>query len=58
MSKSKIDFHSIRVELRTLDGLLKEHTECMPNGYYFLPIYDKGSFKIQIQGPEGWAFGT
>lgn len=31
----------MQVELRTLDGLVKERTHCAPNGYYFIPVYDK-----------------
>jgi hypothetical protein len=45
------------MELVTLDGIVKDSTECAPNGYYFLPIYEKGKFKIEIKGPEGYAFG-
>jgi hypothetical protein len=41
------------------DGeLVKERAECAPNGYYFLPIYDKGSFNMRVHGPEGWNFGN
>ncbi|KAK1419900.1 hypothetical protein QVD17_29333 [Tagetes erecta] len=29
------------VEMRTLDGLVKDRTQCAPNGYYFIPVYDK-----------------
>lgn len=31
----------LQVELRTTDGLVKERTQCAPNGYYFIPVYDK-----------------
>lgn len=24
-----------------MDGLLKDSTQCAPNGYYFIPVYDK-----------------
>ncbi|KAI7745608.1 hypothetical protein M8C21_033454 [Ambrosia artemisiifolia] len=53
---SKLDYSHVTVELRTLDGLVKERTQCAPNGYYFIPVYDKGSFVIKIKGPEGWSF--
>ncbi|XP_041018341.1 nodal modulator 1 [Juglans microcarpa x Juglans regia] len=53
---TKLDYSHITVELRTLDGLVKDRTQCAPNGYYFIPVYDKGSFVIQINGPEGWAW--
>lgn len=53
---SKLDYSHITVELRTLDGLVKDRTQCAPNGYYFIPVYDKGSFVIKIKGPEGWSW--
>ena len=30
-----------QVELRTVAGLVKDSTQCAPNGYYFVPVYDK-----------------
>lgn len=51
----KLDYSHITVELRTIDGLVKDRTQCAPNGYYFIPVYDKGSFVVQIKGPEGWS---
>uniref|UniRef100_A0A0D9V022 Carbohydrate-binding-like fold protein n=1 Tax=Leersia perrieri TaxID=77586 RepID=A0A0D9V022_9ORYZ len=45
-----------QVELCTLDGLVKESTQCAPNGYYFIPVYDKGSFMVRVKGPEGWSW--
>ncbi|PPS11625.1 hypothetical protein GOBAR_AA09004 [Gossypium barbadense] len=53
---TKLDYSHITVELRTVDGLVKERTQCAPNGYYFIPVYDKGSFVIKISGPEGWSW--
>ncbi|KAK3194298.1 hypothetical protein Dsin_025608 [Dipteronia sinensis] len=53
---SRLDYSHITVELRTLDGLVKDSTQCAPNGYYFIPVYDKGSFVIKISGPEGWSW--
>ncbi|KAL8522702.1 hypothetical protein ACS0TY_012875 [Phlomoides rotata] len=50
----KLDYSHVTVELRTLDGLVKDRTQCAPNGYYFIPVYDKGSYVIKIKGPEGW----
>ncbi|KAJ6390371.1 hypothetical protein OIU77_024562 [Salix suchowensis] len=55
-SATKLDYSDITVELRTIDGLVKERTQCAPNGYYFIPVYDKGSFVIKINGPEGWSW--
>ncbi|XWS31841.1 hypothetical protein CRYUN_Cryun23aG0110800 [Craigia yunnanensis] len=53
---AKLDYSHITVELRTVDGLVKDRTQCAPNGYYFIPVYDKGSFIIKISGPEGWSW--
>ncbi|XP_022863174.1 nodal modulator 1-like [Olea europaea var. sylvestris] len=55
-TSTKLDYSHITVELRTLDGLVKDSTQCAPNGYYFIPVYDKGSFVIKIKGPEGWSW--
>ncbi|OVA02510.1 hypothetical protein BVC80_9091g9 [Macleaya cordata] len=55
-SDAKLDYSHITVELRTVDGLVKDSTQCAPNGYYFIPVYDKGSFVIKIKGPEGWSW--
>lgn len=53
---TKLDYSHITIELRTLDGLVKDRTQCAPNGYYFIPVYDKGSFVIKVKGPEGWSW--
>lgn len=55
-SQKKPDLSVVKAALVTSDGLVKSETECSPNGYYFIPIYDKGSYKIRIQGPPGWMF--
>lgn len=44
------------MELCTRDGLVKERTQCAPNGYYFIPVYDKGSFILRVKGPAGWSW--
>ncbi|KAJ4850945.1 hypothetical protein Tsubulata_030371 [Turnera subulata] len=55
-SDTKLDYSHITVELQTVDGLVKERTQCAPNGYYFIPVYDKGSFVVKINGPDGWSW--
>ncbi|KAL8138821.1 hypothetical protein V2J09_004822 [Rumex salicifolius] len=55
-SDAKLDYSHITVELQTVDGLVKDWTQCAPNGYYFIPVYDKGSFVIKVKGPEGWSW--
>ncbi|GAB4830590.1 hypothetical protein Ancab_020356 [Ancistrocladus abbreviatus] len=52
----KLDYSHITVELQTVDGLVKDRTQCAPNGYYFIPVYDKGSFVIKVKGPTGWSW--
>jgi hypothetical protein len=55
-SQEKPDLSVVKALLVTSDGLVKGETECSPNGYYYIPIYDKGQYKIRIQGPPGWIF--
>eukprot|EP00898_Chlorokybus_atmophyticus_P005383 jgi/Chlat1/5846/Chrsp4S06365 len=50
------DLSFIKVELRTTEGMTKYTTECAPNGYYFIPVYDKGTFVVKVDGPAGWSF--
>ena len=46
------------MKLVTSTGQVKESSECAPNGYYLIPIYEtKGSYRLQVQGPNGWNFG-
>jgi hypothetical protein len=34
----------------TKQGSLKDHTDCAPNnGYYFLPLYDKGEYVLKVR---------
>ncbi|XP_044765442.1 nodal modulator 1 [Coccinella septempunctata] len=56
-SHVQIDFSKVEVKLLTKQGILKDKTTCAPNnGYYFLPIYDKGVYIIQLNPPPGWSF--
>eukprot|EP01130_Rhizamoeba_saxonica_P017720 TRINITY_DN8651_c0_g1_i1.p2 TRINITY_DN8651_c0_g1~~TRINITY_DN8651_c0_g1_i1.p2 ORF type:complete len:546 (-),score=134.67 TRINITY_DN8651_c0_g1_i1:1952-3589(-) len=53
----KIDYSELfNIKLLTLTGIEKYSTEPAPNGYYIIPIYDKGNYVIHIEGPEGWSF--
>ncbi|XP_049779932.1 nodal modulator 3 [Schistocerca cancellata] len=57
--KSDIDinFSDVEVKLYTKQGSLKDQTDCAPNnGYYFLPLYDKGEYVLKIHPPAGWTF--
>ncbi|KAI5060680.1 hypothetical protein GOP47_0025100 [Adiantum capillus-veneris] len=55
-SDPKPDYSHIIVELQTFDGLVKDRVQCAPNGYYFLPVYDKGTFSLRVKGPPGWSW--
>jgi hypothetical protein len=55
--EQKIDYSSVKILLYNKNGLLKDTTQCSPTGYFVLPFYDNGNYKIKISGPEGWFFG-
>ncbi|CAH0724463.1 unnamed protein product, partial [Brenthis ino] len=56
-SHASLDFSKIEIGLYTKEGSLKEKTECAPtNGYYFLPLYEKGEYILKIHPPAGWSF--
>ncbi|XP_076380819.1 uncharacterized protein LOC117223312 [Megalopta genalis] len=56
-SHANIDFAKVQVKLYTKAGSLKDATECAPNnGYYFLPLYDKGEYILKVDPPRGWSF--
>jgi len=46
----------VKVHLLTNEGVKKISADCLPKGYYIIPIYDKGSFILQFEGPQGWVF--
>ncbi len=48
-----IDFSRINIRLLTKQGALKYETDCAPNnGYYFVPVYEKGEYRLQVKGVE------
>uniref|UniRef100_A0A182MWU7 SD-repeat containing protein B domain-containing protein n=1 Tax=Anopheles culicifacies TaxID=139723 RepID=A0A182MWU7_9DIPT len=54
---SELDLRKVEVGLFTTQGSLKIKTECSPsNGYYFIPVYDKGSYVLKVIPPPGWSF--
>uniref|UniRef100_A0A914E9F7 Uncharacterized protein n=1 Tax=Acrobeloides nanus TaxID=290746 RepID=A0A914E9F7_9BILA len=56
-SFAKIDLTKIQVKLLTTEGNLKYETECNPNnGYFMIPIYNKGVYVFKIFAPHGWIF--
>ncbi|RCN33420.1 hypothetical protein ANCCAN_20747 [Ancylostoma caninum] len=47
----------VQVKLLTPEGHLKHEEECNPqNGYYMIPIYNKGKYSLKVSAPEGWYF--
>lgn len=56
-SDVEINFSRIEVKLYTKQGSLKYQTDCAPNnGYFMIPIYDKGDFVLKLEPPTGWIF--
>jgi len=46
------------VKLYTKQGSLKYQTDCAPNnGYYMVPVYDRGDYILKVEPPPGWSFG-
>jgi hypothetical protein len=48
---AKPDLSPVRVQLIALDGTVKAETECAPNGYFYLPMYDPGAYVVRLEGP-------
>ncbi|KAM8842505.1 BOS complex subunit NOMO1 [Synchiropus picturatus] len=56
-SDVEINYSLIEIKLYTKQGSLKYQTECAPiNGYFMIPLYDKGDFVVKIEPPVGWSF--
>ncbi|XP_068100865.1 BOS complex subunit NOMO1-like [Hyperolius riggenbachi] len=52
-----INYSLIEIKLYTKQGTLKYQTDCAPNnGYFMIPLYDKGDFILKIEPPLGWSF--
>lgn len=48
-SPADIDFSKIEVQLLTKSGVKKDNVEANPtNGYYFLPVYEKGDYVLKV----------
>jgi hypothetical protein len=57
-SNTEINYKIIKVKLITKDGAIKYTTEASPvNGYYMIPVYNKGEYVLQVNPPPGWSFG-
>uniref|UniRef100_A0A8C8RUX9 Nodal modulator 1 n=1 Tax=Pelusios castaneus TaxID=367368 RepID=A0A8C8RUX9_9SAUR len=56
-SDVEISYSLIEIKLYTKHGTLKYQTDCAPNnGYFMIPLYDKGDFVLKIEPPTGWSF--
>ncbi|XP_069503150.1 BOS complex subunit NOMO1-like [Ambystoma mexicanum] len=56
-SDVEISYSLIEIKLYTKQGTLKYQTDCAPNnGYFMIPLYDKGDFVLKIEPPLGWSF--
>ncbi|CAO4378191.1 unnamed protein product [Caenorhabditis nigoni] len=56
-SSSPIDFSDLKVKLLTLEGHLKHEEEVNPsNGYFMIPVYNKGSYTLKVASPAGYYF--
>ncbi|XP_043945088.1 nodal modulator 1-like isoform X1 [Protopterus annectens] len=56
-SDVEINYSLIEIKLYTKQGTLKYQTDCAPiNGYFMIPLYDKGDFVLKIDPPAGWSF--
>ncbi|XP_028401177.1 nodal modulator 1-like [Dendronephthya gigantea] len=52
-----INYSFIEMKLYTKQGILKYKTDCAPNnGYFLIPLYDKGDFVLKVEPPQGWSF--
>ncbi len=57
-SNTEINYKIIKVKLLTKDGAVKYLSEASPvNGYYMIPVYNKGEYILQVNPPPGWSFG-
>ncbi|XP_064456551.1 BOS complex subunit NOMO1-like [Ornithodoros turicata] len=56
-SNVPINYSRVEVKLFTKLGSLKYQTEGAPNnGYYLIPLYDKGEYVLRVEPPSGWSF--
>uniref|UniRef100_A0AAY4ATN9 Nodal modulator 1 n=1 Tax=Denticeps clupeoides TaxID=299321 RepID=A0AAY4ATN9_9TELE len=56
-SEVEINYSVIEIKLYTKLGSLKYQTDCAPiNGYFMIPLYDKGDYILKIEPPLGWSF--
>lgn len=53
----EINYSRVEVKLLTRQGSHKYQTEGAPNnGYYLIPLYDRGDYTLRVDPPPGWVF--
>lgn len=56
-SNTEINFNTIKIKLLTKERGLKYTTEASSiNGYYMIPVYNKGEYILKVEPPLGWSF--
>jgi hypothetical protein len=55
-ARHQLNLSVVKVSLTTLKGKTKESIECMPNGAFFIPVYQQGRYTVQVVEPAGWSF--
>ncbi|CAF1177713.1 unnamed protein product [Adineta ricciae] len=56
-SETDINYKVVRVQLITKDGIPIYTTEAAPiNGYYMIPVYERGEYILKLLPPSGWSF--
>ncbi|XP_049269934.1 LOW QUALITY PROTEIN: nodal modulator 1-like [Rhipicephalus sanguineus] len=56
-SNVTINYSRVEVKLLTRQGSQKYQTEGAPNnGYYLIPLYDRGDYTLRVDPPPGWVF--
>ncbi|KAH6937604.1 hypothetical protein HPB50_001893 [Hyalomma asiaticum] len=56
-SNVTINYSRVEVKLLTRQGSQKYQTEGAPNnGYYLIPLYDRGDYTLRVEPPPGWVF--
>jgi hypothetical protein len=54
--QSNPDLQSVRIQLYSTAGVKVAEGDCSPNGYYFVPVDNAGSYTVRVHGPQGWVF--
>ncbi|CAB3398048.1 unnamed protein product [Caenorhabditis bovis] len=54
---SQVDYSRITVKLLNAEGNLKHEEEVNPsNGYFMIPVYNKGQYSLKVSSPDGYYF--